>query len=180
MRYDKVLIVDLEATCWEDRAESAKNTSEIIEIGVVLYNLKTKLIEKSDGLIVKPAFSTVSPFCTQLTTLTQEVVDQGMPLKVALDILRKRYDSSNYPWASWGAYDRKMIDRQCARFGLPNPMSDEHLNVKLLFALGHESHKRCGMEQALQAMDIPQTGIHHRGIDDALNITKILNKLLPQ
>lgn len=178
MRYDKVLVVDLEATCWETREESQRNTSEIIEIGVALYNFKTKIVEKSEGIIVKPERSKVSDFCTKLTTLTQADVDKGLPLPKALDRLKKLYDASNYPWASYGAYDRKMIERQAGLCGYPNPMSQDHLNVKLLFSMYHESHKRCGMDQALQLLNIPMEGTHHRGVDDALNITKILAAIL--
>jgi inhibitor of KinA sporulation pathway (predicted exonuclease) len=178
MRYDKVIIIDLEATCWESREESARNTPEIIEIGVVLYNLKTKQIEKSEGIIVKPERSTISPFCTTLTTLTQADVDKGIPLAKAFNRLEKLFDSKNYPWASYGAYDRKMIERSSKTCAYPNPMSEEHMNVKLLFTLYHESHRRCGMDKALELLNIPMEGTHHRGIDDALNITKILSAIL--
>jgi inhibitor of KinA sporulation pathway (predicted exonuclease) len=178
MKYNKIIIVDLEATCWATREESSRNTSEIIEIGTVLYNLDTCRIEKSDSFLVKPVNSVVSEFCTTLTTLTQEDVDDGMAFKTACDYLMNEYSSLDYPWASYGAYDRKMIDRQCKAHSIKNPMSDEHINVKLLYTLISPSHKRVGMEQALDALGIPLVGTHHRGIDDAKNITKILESIL--
>lgn len=176
MRTDKVLVVDLEATCWETREESAKNQSEIIEIGVVLYNLKTKLVEKSEGIIVKPRDSVISPFCTKLTTLTQADVDLGMPFDKAMARMFKSYDAKNYPWISYGDYDKNMIQRQCTRWGIKNPMSDDHTNIKAEFAR-IKGVKPCGMEKALAFLNIPLEGTHHRGVDDAKNITKIFAAL---
>lgn len=176
MRTDKVLVVDLEATCWETREESARNNSEIIEIGVVLYNIKTKQIEKAEGIIVKPRESTVSEFCTKLTTLTQEDVDKGIDIAQAMSRLFRQYDAKNYPWISYGDYDRNMIQRQCTRFGIKNPMSDAHTNIKQEFAR-IKGVKPCGMEKALTLLNIPLEGTHHRGVDDAKNITKIFAAL---
>jgi inhibitor of KinA sporulation pathway (predicted exonuclease) len=174
MKYDKLLVVDLEATCWETKEESIKNTSEIIEVGVVLLNMRSGKIEKSQGIIVKPTESKISPFCTSLTTLTQEQVDtEGVSFAKAYDILMDEYDSANTPWVSYGDYDRKMFERQCARYSCQTPMSNIHFNVKALMAVLHHSHKAVGMDRALKALNIPLVGTHHRGIDDALNIAKI-------
>lgn len=37
-----------------------------------------------------------------------------------------------------------------------------------------------GMKGALEAMNIALEGIHHRGIDDARNIAKLAQAILPQ
>jgi inhibitor of KinA sporulation pathway (predicted exonuclease) len=179
MRYDKVLIVDLEATCWETREESTKYISEILEIGVVLFNLQTKLVEKSQGILVKPVVSHISPFCTQLTTITKELVDaEGVSFPDAYDILVDEYNSRDYPWMSWGAYDKNMFDRQCSRYECQSPMSNLHTNLKVVHAMASKKHRAVGMEAALAELKIPLNGTHHRGIDDALNITKIFQALL--
>lgn len=103
MRYNKLLIVDLESTCFETREESSKYISEIIEIGVVLLNLETKLIEKSQGILVKPVVSHISPFCTKLTTITQDLIDaEGVSFPDAYGILVDEYNSRDYLWASLG------------------------------------------------------------------------------
>jgi len=44
---NKVLIVYLEATCWEHDQKPRDQDQEIIEIGIVLYNIDTKEILKS-------------------------------------------------------------------------------------------------------------------------------------
>jgi len=177
MRTDKVLVVDLEATCWETREESARNNSEIIEIGVAVYNVKTRQIEKSEGIIVKPRESKVSPFCTQLTTLTQEDVDKGVDIAQAMSKLLRQYDAKNYPWVSYGDYDKNMIARQCTRFNIRNPMSDSHLNIKVAMAELLKVKPR-GMDAMLGNLGIIMEGTHHRGVDDAKNIAKIYDKYL--
>ena len=35
-----------------------------------------------------------------------------------------------------------------------------------------------GMAKALELLELPLMGVHHRGIDDAWNIASILSKLL--
>ena len=43
IKYDKLLIVDLEATCWRGRPPKGMR-QEIIEIGIVALDLNTKEI----------------------------------------------------------------------------------------------------------------------------------------
>lgn len=178
INYEKVLVVDLEATAWESKEEAARNTSEIIEIGVALLNLNTWKIEKSQGILIKPEVSKVSEFCTKLTTITQDQLDKdGVYFTKACDILKRHYGSESLPWVSYGSYDRDMFARQCSRVGIKNPLSKEHLNVKLLASLLTDKHKRCGMDEMLSELGLTLEGTHHRGVDDAINIAKIFTKL---
>ncbi|GEN67129.1 3'-5' exonuclease [Chryseobacterium rhizosphaerae] len=119
---ENILIVDLEATCWDNRPPRGQE-SEIIEIGVCIMNAKTGKISKNEGILVKPQYSKVSPFCTELTTLTQNMLDnEGIMLEDAFDILRAEYDSEELTWASYGNYDLNMLKDQAQRFYLDYPM----------------------------------------------------------
>ncbi|ROI04379.1 DNA polymerase III [Chryseobacterium sp. G0240] len=173
---ENILIVDLEATCWENRPPRGQE-SEIIEIGVCIMNAKTGKISKNEGILVKPRHSKVSPFCTELTTLTQNMLDsEGVVLDDAFDILRAEYDSEELTWASYGNYDLNMLQNQARRFYLDYPMSDDHINVKTLFGQVHPTiRKSVGMNRALGELDFTLEGTHHRGVDDARNIAKILH-----
>lgn len=98
---DNILIIDLEATCWNDRPPKGQE-NEIIEIGVCIMDAKTGMVSKNEGILVKPQYSKVSLFCTELTSITQEMLDNdGILLEDALDILRVEYDSENLTWASY-------------------------------------------------------------------------------
>lgn len=171
----QILVIDLETTCWENKAVENQE-SEIIEIGISVIDVAKRERVSSESIIVKPERSTVSPFCTQLTTITQEMVDEGISYAEACKILREKYDSRNANWASWGDFDRKQFKRQ--EQYTPYPFGDRHLNVKNLFALQHQLEAEVGMPNALKILGWPLHGTHHRGVDDANNIAAILMNCL--
>jgi inhibitor of KinA sporulation pathway (predicted exonuclease) len=175
---DKITVVDIEATCWNGNPPEGM-TSDIIEIGICLLDVQTGEITENRGLLVKPEHSTISPFCTELTTSTPELIDaEGMSFPQACAIVRKDYLAQSRAWASFGAYDLKHFQRQCAELGVGYPFSPSHINVKTLFALKKQLPREAGMDGALRLLDIPLEGTHHRGIDDAKNIAKILRWIL--
>ena len=177
-RLDKIVVVDIEATCW-DGEQPKDMVSDIIEIGICLLDVNTGEITDNKGILVKPERSFVSPFCTELTTLTQEMIDaEGIPFRSALKMLKDEYDAQSRAWASFGAYDLKQFQRQCADLKVGYPFGPSHINVKTLFALKKQLHHEVGMDGALKLLDIPLEGTHHRGVDDAKNIAKILRWIL--
>ena len=177
-KLDKILIIDIEATCWDGpNPEGMEN--DIIEIGIALLDIQTGEISDNRGIIVLPERSTVSAFCTELTTITPEMVAaEGIPFKEACNILKKEYLSQSRAWASFGAYDQKQFQRQCTAVGVAYPFGPSHINVKTLFALKQQLGHEQGMAGALTLLEIPLEGTHHRGVDDAKNIAKILQRVL--
>src|SRR4029453_8282178 len=91
-RLDVVLVVEVEATCWESAPPEGEE-NEIIEIGLCLLDVKTGERREHESLLVRPERSRGSAFCTELTTLTQEQVDQGIPFAEACALLRSKYRS---------------------------------------------------------------------------------------
>lgn len=174
---DQVVVVDLEATCWKGHPPSGEK-SEIIEVGICLLDPSTGERSKKKSVLVKPTQSSVSVFCTQLTTLTQEEVDKGVTLEEACRILREDYAAGNRVFASYGDYDRKMLTQQCRSFGIRYPFGGRHLNVKTVAALKLGIGKEVGMISSCRAFGIEPEGTHHRGDDDAWNIAAILAKTL--
>src|SRR5262245_46948443 len=133
-RLDQVIVVDVEATCWEGEPPPGEE-SEIIEIGVCPLEISTGRRLEKRSILVRPERSHVSTFCTSLTTLTSEQVTRGISFAEACAILRKEYLTRERPWASFGDYDRNQFDRQCRATGVPYPFGGRHLNVKTLFGL---------------------------------------------
>lgn len=177
---DKILIVDLEATCWQGSIPEGQ-VNEIIEIGICLLDTVTGALSGNKGILVRPERSTISPFCKQLTTLTAELLDrEGVPFAEACRQLQETYNARQYTWASYGAYDLKMMSSQCDSRGVAFPFSEDHINVKKLFTEKKGLRKPTGMNGALYLLDIPLEGTHHRGVDDARNIGKILHWCLQQ
>ena len=172
---NKIIIIDLESTCW-DGVIPAGQINEIIEIGICILDPMTGDISKNQGILVKPQKSEVSSFCTSLTTITQKMLDEnGVSFEQACEIIRNNYQGHQYTWASYGQYDLNMMKRECKAKGVSYPLSADHINVKELFTKQTELKKSVGMKQALDILNIPLEGTHHRGIDDAKNIAKILN-----
>ncbi len=177
-KLDKIVVVDIESTCWEGATPKGME-SDIIEIGICLLDNYSGEITDTKGILVRPERSEISSFCTELTTITPEMIaEKGVSFQDALKQLKDEYDTQSRAWASFGAYDRKQFERQCTALGRGYPFGPSHINVKTLFALKKKLAFEQGMAGALAMLNIPLEGTHHRGVDDARNIAKILRELL--
>ncbi|WP_116020823.1 3'-5' exonuclease [Thermomonospora umbrina] len=161
-------VVDVEATCWTGRPPQGQ-IHEIIEIGLCVVDLDSRERVARHRILVRPERSRVSPFCTELTGLTQEEVDGGVPFEEACAILERGHHARSRPWASWGDYDRKQFERQCVE-GVDYPFGARHTNAKAAFSLAFGLSRRLGMAGALEHAGLPLEGRHHSGEDDAWNI----------
>jgi inhibitor of KinA sporulation pathway (predicted exonuclease) len=175
---DKIVVIDLEATCWEGFDAPEGQVNEIIEIGVCLIEPRKFPIQVTDkrSILVKPTESIVSPFCTELTSLTQEMVDtQGINFDEACSILENDYDSRNRLWVSWGGFDKEFFKAQCRRRKVRYPLNRKHGNLKSIFQDRHG--ERMGLMRALETVGIQAQGTTHRGDDDAYNTACLLKYL---
>jgi DNA polymerase III epsilon subunit-like protein len=73
---DKILVIDVEATCWEGDPPAGQ-TSEIIEIGLCVLDVASGERSAPRAIMVKPQRSTLSEYCIQLTTITPEMLADG-------------------------------------------------------------------------------------------------------
>lgn len=177
VKYDTVLVVDLECSCWDGPTPPGEY-QEIIEIGVAEVSLAEKRILRSESIVVKPLMSTVSEYCTELTGWTQEQVDGGLTLLHATQKLQQEYNSLNRMWLSQGNFDRRMFLKNCAMYGVPYPFSDSHLNIAALYGLLTRRVRGTGMMRQLAALKLEPEGKHHSGRDDAVNSARVLLELL--
>ncbi|VDH90291.1 ERI1 exoribonuclease 2 [Mytilus galloprovincialis] len=77
-----LVVLDFESTCWQD---GKFRTQEIIEFPAVLLNTSTGKIESEFQFYVQPQESpNLSEFCKQLTGITQDQVDNGIPLNLCV------------------------------------------------------------------------------------------------
>lgn len=176
-KLDQILVIDIEATCWEGDPPPGEE-NEIIEVGICMLDVQTKERLSKESYLIRPERSRVSPFCTKLTTLTQEQVDQGISFREICSILKKKYESKERVFASYGDYDRMQFERQCRAREIGYPFGPTHLNVKNLFSLMRGLTREAGMAEALEMLGFPLEGTHHRGHDDAWNTARILAYLL--
>jgi inhibitor of KinA sporulation pathway (predicted exonuclease) len=169
------LVFDLEATCWADRPD---DVNEIIEIGAVVTDAAGRPTSEFQAFVRPKLNPELSDFCRKLTSITQDDVDAAPPFPGVAARFREwaRAHESPLP-ASWGAYDRKQLHLDCTLHGVDYPLSDQHINLKNAFAHVFRC-RRMGMARALRKLGITLQGTHHRGIDDARNITLILQQML--
>lgn len=166
-------VVDVEATCWEGRPPDGQ-VNEIIEIGLTVVDLAAAKRVERHRILVKPARSQVSEFCTRLTGLTQAEVDTGVSFEEACRTLADKHRAGKRGWASWGDYDRKQFLRQCTATTVAYPYGNRHVNAKAVFAEAFGLPKPVGMAMALKVAELPLEGRHHSGEDDAWNIAALI------
>lgn len=170
----KYIIFDLEATCLKEKRNDFRN--ETIEIGAVkcIYNNKFLESVNTFNVFIKPYLNPkLSDFCMELTTITQKDVDSAEYFPGAISKFQKWIGSGNYLLCSWGDYDKKQFVNDCILHGLDYVWTEDHFNLKKDFSRIRGMKKEIGMKKALDILNIPLDGTHHRGIDDAINIHKI-------
>jgi inhibitor of KinA sporulation pathway (predicted exonuclease) len=169
------LVIDLEATTSDDGSLPPEEM-ETIEIGAVLMDSRTLEPVGEFQSFVRPVrHPKLLPFCTRLTGITQAMVDGAPLFPEAFAELRAKLIDHRHPllFCSWGRYDRIQLERDCTLHGIPNNMP-EHVNLKTTFSEVQGLKKKLGMAQALKLCGLPLEGTHHRGIDDARNIARML------
>lgn len=179
-----LLIIDFEATCWDDdrasppRIEDHRYVGEIIEFGCALLNGDGAVIERTWQQYVQPVFKpALSSLCTELTGITQATVD-GAP--TFPDALHKfctafKIQGNNQPYfASWGNYDRNALMDDCAKHGVAYPFGEgNHINLKAEAKRVFGFKKRMGLSLTLEVLGFEFEGCPHSGVDDAYNIGRI-------
>ena len=178
MKYNRAVIVDLECTCWPEANHPPGEQTEIIEIGVCLYEKQSGL-SKKQSIFVRPEYSRISEFCTQLTGHTWDSIrSKAVPFKDAVRTLEKNYPLKTSPWLSWGDFDRIQFEKDCVAKDIPYPFGRTHINLKAIFALFKQRSKGMSVSNALKDLGLEFEGRPHNGSDDAWNIGRILQKLI--
>lgn len=169
------LVVDLEATCSKD-GTVPKHEMEIIEIGAVMVRAADlRPIDEYQSFVRPVRHPQLTPFCTRLTSIEQSDVDAAPVFPDVLEAVATWASGFASPlFCSWGDYDRKQLQSDCAHHRVPYPFGADHLNIKQAFAERRGLKKAPGMARALKDVGLPLLGTHHRGIDDARNIAKLL------
>lgn len=176
---DYYLVVDLEATCADD-SSIPRQRMEIIEIGAVMLNSKTLDTESEFQSFVQPILHPqLTEFCQSLTSISQEDVNAA-PLfpDVLKDFQAWFYPFGSYLFCSWGDYDKHQFKQDCRLHEVGYPFPGGHLNLKKQFSAAIGSKNKFGMDRALETLGLQLEGTHHRGIDDAKNIARIVRSLL--
>src|SRR5262245_17812653 len=172
----RILVVDVEATCWKKGVFSRKK--ETIEIGAVKLLLDRDATQWPEfQTFVRPRrLPRLSSFCRELTGITQENVDSAPAFPEALQLFLKwSQPLEQVVLATWSRYDLWQLDLDLEAHGLPK-RTIPYFDVKKLAGriVGPKSFAETARQLAPDCVDMPS----HRAMADAHRTARILNRLL--
>jgi inhibitor of KinA sporulation pathway (predicted exonuclease) len=172
---DRLVVMDLEATC-DDQGAVPKPEMEIIEIGAVLVGGRGFAVLDEFQSFVRPVrHPTLTAFCSGLTSIRQQDVDAAPRFpEVVAALERWMRGHGATVFCSWGDYDRRQMQTDCDLHGVGNPMPARHVNLRAVFSATRRMRHRLGLARALAEAGLTFEGTHHRGLDDARNIARLL------
>ncbi|TQV81070.1 3'-5' exonuclease [Aliikangiella coralliicola] len=173
--YQYHLIVDLEATCC-DKGSVPRHEMETIEIGAVMVDAEELTVIDEFMTFIKPVrHPKLTVFCSELTSITQWQVDRAPLYPEATKLFKEwLYQYQNFVFCSWGDYDKKQLEQDSRYHRTAFPIGAAHVNIKKLFSITQGLKKRLGMAGALKMVGLELKGTHHRGIDDARNMARLM------
>lgn len=185
----RFLVIDLEATCSQaPEAPIPRHVMETIEIGAVLLDPSFAPVGELQTFVRPVRTPRLTAFCTKLTSIRQADVDGAPTFPEAMEALARFLGDGERPrFCSWGDYDRHQLTQDAAYHRVALPLGAAHLNLKRRFSerLAEESaphdlrsRKKYGMAGALRLRGLGLEGTHHRGIDDARNIARLVPFIL--
>lgn len=176
-----LFVLDFEANCKDD---GILFPQEIIEVPVMVYDTEKDQVVAKFHQYCTPLVP-ITPFCTKLTGITQDMVDAGKPfvqvladLERGVDGLVKKYNNVECLFVTCGDWDlATALPKHCKFLGLPVPkIMRSWCNIKKVFREVTQNRPK-GMMGMLRDLDIAHVGRHHSGIDDVRNILEIARKL---
>jgi len=185
--FDRLVILDFEATC---KPGPPPDPQEIIEFPSVLLDLREGRIVDEFTSFVRPVHHpTLSDFCTELTSITEEELADAPTFVQVLDLHTKWLLGHNLLGperpgiiVTCGDWDLgKMLPAQCHTSGVPidslPSIYRRWINIKKTFGASLCTTKVFGMPSMLRNLGLELLGHHHRGIDDCRNIARIAQSL---
>jgi inhibitor of KinA sporulation pathway (predicted exonuclease) len=172
------IIYDLEATCWENTPPDY--VQETIEIGAFRINHFGEIRGKFNRFVKPVVHPTLSPFCRDLTGITQEHVNRALTFIPVIEEFQNwaRIDEEDYTLCSWGSFDKKMFINDCKLHRLDFEWAEPHVNLKEQYRIMKRMRNGIGLRKAIEGEGLEFTGQHHRGISDAENLVKLFLKYL--
>ncbi|WP_088547606.1 3'-5' exonuclease [Paenibacillus aquistagni] len=168
------IIYDLEMTVNRKKGEP----SEIIEIGAVkvrTLNGQPEIVDKYQAF-VRPVYTAkLSADTENFTGIKQADVAQASTLQDVLDSFIAWIDAEEYALLSWGEDDKVQFVKECRDKKIPLYwlMNYTNLQKQVTKLMERGKNQQIGLKPALEALQIPFVGDHHRALDDAYNTALI-------
>lgn len=179
MNTTKIAIIDFEATCDNSEKVIPRGEMEIIEIGCVIADLKGNTYNHFSTFVKPILHPNLTPFCKELTHISQEDVDSGLHLLEAFKNMNLFLrDEKIKTWTSWGDWDKTQVHRNIKHYKkMKRPfefMKFHYFDLSEKYYKHQGLPQTCGLIKALARHKIEFTGTPHRGLDDVINTAKLL------
>lgn len=150
---------------------------EVIQIGAVKLD-KNLNICGSYQVIVKPKyFKKLHKHVSELTGITQELMDMGTPLTEAADKFRK-WCGKDFAFLTWGPDDIPMLKENFHINEIDGAWVDNVYDLQLIFNRQTDgSSKQRSLEYAMEYYEIQQTLPAHDALNDAYFTALVAQKL---
>ncbi|KAM4026301.1 ERI1 exoribonuclease 2 [Anomaloglossus baeobatrachus] len=196
--FDYLIVIDFESTCWKDIKHYGQ---EIIEFPAVLLNTSHGEIESEFHTYVQPQEHPVlSDFCTELTGIKQQQVDDGVPLKICLSqfstwiqkLQKEKHiifpsvsptpttsEQKMCGFVTWSDWDLGVcLLYECRRKQLRKPdLLNSWIDLRLTYKLFYNRRPK-GLNGALQDVGIEFSGREHSGLDDSRNTARLAWRMI--
>lgn len=173
---DKIIVFDLEATCWEGR-DNAYKWREVISLGACILDLKTLEISDKFHMVCKPTRSEISEYCTRITGITKEQAECAVDYEFMCKSIMDKFKTKSFPCAAWGN-DNEFMYYECRDKDCKYPFSNEYVNISLLYSvLVGRSHNN-GLERSLAELGLKFDGEKHDPYWDSYNAARVLIQLI--
>ncbi|XP_034949432.1 ERI1 exoribonuclease 3 [Chelonus insularis] len=182
-RFKYLLVLDFEATCDKD---TIIEPQEIIEVPCIAVNTQNWNVENTFHEYVKPRINPIlTPFCTDLTGIMQETIENENHFPVVFDKFCKWLEANNFTnnpeqsaFVTCGDWDLKvMLPNQCTLDNIPIPSYlKQWINLKAVYCEATEYFPR-SLKDMFNKFKLPMEGKLHSGIHDTMNMVKIVQIL---
>eukprot|EP00092_Neocalanus_flemingeri_P016291 GFUD01017636.1.p1 GENE.GFUD01017636.1~~GFUD01017636.1.p1 ORF type:complete len:301 (+),score=100.84 GFUD01017636.1:45-947(+) len=194
-----LLVIDFESTCWAEKANSP--SPEIIEFPAVLLCLTTgRVVSEFQSYCLPVEQPKLSPFCTQLTGITQTMVEGGVPLPTCLVLFRQWLESvcREYRMAingenmgkvegelnmatccTWSDWDLSVcLEFECKRKQIRKPAClNSWVDIRAVYRSFYNRIPK-GLNGALRELGLTFQGREHSGIEDARNTAMLVWRMV--
>lgn len=173
-----IIVYDLEMTVRRKKGQIA----EIIEIGAAKVGLvdgAPQIVSQFQAFVKPVVVPQLTADTTSFTGITQENVNEAGNLTQVVREWIEWIGPEEYFLCAWGPDDQRQLVQECRQHGIPTDWIVNHNNLQKMLSKIYklEKHQQMGLKPALEMLEIPFEGSHHRALDDAMNTAQILVKL---
>ncbi|XP_064631479.1 3'-5' exoribonuclease 1-like [Lineus longissimus] len=181
--YDYLAVIDFEATCDENNAHY---NHEIIEFPIAIIETKNiKMIADRQEYCRPTINRRLTPFCTQLTGITQSTVDKADTFPDVLKRVEAWMEEhgltkkSSFAVVTDGPWDMgRFLHAQCLHNKIPFPRwGMKWVNIRKAYR-NYYSFRKATLKSMLENLGMTFEGHQHSGIDDTKNIARVVLRML--